>query len=494
MQVFVFDMAAIISIGDSELQTAVDSLIERHIKIAVVTMPVVYSTDSCGHTEGYTDERSLTAGIEKLRRLRIPVTYMAMDGGLWFGHFAKGDQECGLSLDKAIEQVAVTMRQFKKTFPAVIVGDIEPTTPLTDHAGWMDDFTHYKQSLEQRTGVEIAFLQLDIAWGDPKWRQSITDETALAKRLGMRVGYIYDGVDGDRSDEQWLAHAKRNVDDVEQILTPDQAIIATWNDFPRRVVGASLGGTLEALLDYYGLQRVSLSVKGKRDSWFGYVKNAVGDPIANYILNVVATTQQFDGKRLPQISINGSVPTTARTAIVGLRVNTECLCAGNNDFILGAITYSESGTENATTIDFDPELRRSGIGTESVYSSKSDGSIDERRVRLRANPHETILLNSKAFKVVPGHPFKLQASFLDLLDSDFYGAITLIWLDEKGGGISRDSLHGGPSSQVVKVIKTNAKGEFFLSINHYESEHFGHFYLAAGDNSRYRGFANVQLR
>ena len=38
----------------------------------------------------------------------------------------------------------------------------------------------------------------------------------------------------------------------------------------------------------------------------------------------------------------GTVPSAARFAIIGMRVNSECLCGGLNDLMVGNLRYAES--------------------------------------------------------------------------------------------------------------------------------------------------------
>ncbi len=464
MQVYGIGTGFVLGLPDAELKDRLDRLTARGVKLGFGAQPVISSDPNCGHTEGYDDVRNLVAEIAKLKRLHLEVQYLAMDGGLWYGHYATGDQECKLSLDQTIAQVALTVETFATAFPGIVIGDIEPTVPLTREPGWQDAFKAYKQGLEAASGAKISFLQLDIAWNNGGWKQAVAEETALARSLGMRIGYIYDGDGEDRSDAAWLGHARQNIAEMEGGLglVPDQAIIASWNLHPAHSIGRTLDGTLASLLAYYAEPATRIVIAGHGRAITGRLTDGLDHPRAATRLSLLEAGVNRSSAELPETKIDGISPANARTALLGVRINTECFCAGNNDLLFGGLRYDESGSDGRHARDaFLPELRHfARFGGEGVATIRLTPDRTDDAVHVTTTPAQTLSLTGRPFDVTPGRAFKLSVSVLNHLNSDVFGTATIIWLDGEGHGIKRDNIVIPPALSSVASATTDADGRF----------------------------------
>jgi hypothetical protein len=464
MQVFTISANAALGIPDQQLKTRLDALATRRVLIALMILPVVVSGEACGHTEGYSDIRSLNAVIAKLKRLAITPHYLAMDGGLWFGHYARGGHECRFGLDETIARVSSAVKLFAIAFPGIVVGDIEPTVPLTTEPDWRDSLRRYRDGIKVATGKALDFLQLDIAWPLPTWKQSVADETALARSLGMRIGYIYDGVKQDRSDSAWLTRARNDMAEAEGGLglRPDEAIMASWNEHPKLSVSMPLDNSLASLMPYYAqpLVRIELAHEG---AILGRVIKEDGLPAAGFAVHaLVAGGGNLHGA-VPDVSIDGTVPERARSAVLSLHLNRDCFCAGPNDLLIGHLRYVEGGSA-AQTLDLAGSLRRSG------QAVTADSAASDNLIRLTTSAAQPLWAATAAFTTHGGATYRLTAEVRDLLASPANGYLGLLWRDDAGRRLSEEIIRVVPDFQPIQAMTTDAEGRFSIHDSSWKKE------------------------
>jgi len=154
------------------------------------------------------------------------------------------------------------------------------------------------------------------------------------------------------------------------------------------------------------------------------------------------------------------VPPNATGAILGLRVNAECFCAGDNDLVVGEPVYRADAGGSASQ-----KLSVSAL----AGKPRSDGAkitpgpiAGAAVVRLRVTPDRQFLLNSPAFPVTPGAHYVFTAP-LGAIDADgLYGTATIIWLDHNGNGISRTNILDPGDRLPAGAATTDANGAFSL--------------------------------
>jgi len=360
----------------------------------------------------------------------------------------------------------VTMRAFVGLYPDIVIGDIEPSAPLTMKPDWRDALRAYKQGLDAATGTKLDFLELDIAWSNPGWPQAVGEETAFARSLGMHVGYIYNGDDQDRSDPEWLDHARRNIAEMEGGLglIPDHISISSWNAHPANKIATPLDGTLASLMIDYARPRTRIALDRTGDSVTGRVLDDAGHPLSGYTVSVGAVGLARPDGRLPEATLDGTVPSRARSALLGLRINLECFCVGLNDVLIGDFDYREArGGDRHETVNFLHDLRHfAAVGGPGVPKIQMLTGPSGEFARVTTTAGQAFMSGLKPFAVTPDATYRLTVAAQDLLGSAMYGTMTIIWLDADGQGFGRDNLILRPDFASVADLRTDNAGRFSL--------------------------------
>jgi hypothetical protein len=298
-QIFYLNHGYIVDAPDDELKAMAAAMAARGIALGTSMDSVaVDESDNCGHTEGFDTPRSIAAMTAKLKQNGIPLKYLVLDGPLWFGHYAVGQQECRFSIDEVIQRTAKNLRLVTAEFPELIVGDVEGT-PLTLQPDWREDYARFKRGLESAAGRPLSFLQLDIGWRKPDWPEAVKAMAAMAKSLGMKLGIIYNGDNEDDSDAAWVAHAWHNViaTESEYGIIPDQAAFASWNDFPTRTLPDTSPEAHSWLMSQYALPRTRFEARRQGAGWRVRLVDAAGRPLAGEKVTVERLARIRESRR-----------------------------------------------------------------------------------------------------------------------------------------------------------------------------------------------------
>jgi hypothetical protein len=161
--------------------------------------------------------------------------------------------------------------------------------------------------------------------------------------------------------------------------------------------------------------------------------------------------------------------------------------------LIGDIRYDEShGSDHRSVVNFLPDFRQMivrGGATVPMMEFLSDRSGPVVRVRTTAD--QVVLLNSKPFPVSPGAPFALAASFQDLLPTNMYGILTVIWLDDQGRGGDRENIVLRPTPSVLATLKTDENGRFVRNDSRVPNERSVRLYISAREQA---GIRAIPLR
>jgi hypothetical protein len=164
------------------------------------------------------------------------------------------------------------------------------------------------------------------------------------------------------------------------------------------------------------------------------------------------------GTQLPVFTMSDRVPATATQALIGVRMNAECSCAGSNDILLDTITYQETaGGAASAQYTFPPNVPV--INGVSVYQEWS-GTEPIRRFIMTSQ--QSVLLNSAFFPVTPGASYTLSAPTGTVRGGGWYGNIVVIWADANGNGVGRHWLIPGNGEEVLASAITDRHGRFTL--------------------------------
>src|SRR5262249_13675522 len=146
----------------------------------------------------------------------------------------------------------------------------------------------------------------------------------------------------DRGDAAWIAHAWDNVVRIESELgiIPDQAIFVSWNRFPTRALPETSPEAHTWLPLQYSLPRTRFEARRDGEGWRETLVDAAGHALADRPVAIEHLGQDPAGPP-PLHKVTGTVPKDAVSAILGWRINIECLCTGDNDLLVGDLTYRE---------------------------------------------------------------------------------------------------------------------------------------------------------
>lgn len=248
------------SMPDDVLVKAFAVLNEKHIGFAIESLAQswVGFPEHCGHgVEGYTDPPGNAAIARKIKAAGGELTYVTMDGPFSSGHYYDGPNACHDPIPVVAARAAAVMREYKKVFPNVQIGDTEPFPSLTKHPTWRQDYQEWMREFEKAYGEPIAFLNLDVNWPQDNghWQPSVREAIDFARANHLPVGIIYNTAipGGAKSDDQWLASAVSNFTEVENGLgmVPDKALFESWAFFPKRSISDERGPGEDYLVKQY---------------------------------------------------------------------------------------------------------------------------------------------------------------------------------------------------------------------------------------------------
>ena len=466
INVFGMTVGYVLKATDQELTTKTANLQEHHIALSLALQSIARTdADPCGHQEGYGHESDHARAAAKLHRLGIKLQYLQLDEPLWFGHYSPDPASCRFNLAELTRRVGVNVRKYVALFPDLTLGDIEPVPGLLLQKDWQPTTKAFYRDLATFTGRPVRFLHTDVAWRTPGWPESLKIARTFAHDSDLRFGVIYNGDGQDKTDAAWVADAISHFVRLESRADriPDNALFQTWDRHPTHALPETSNDTLSHVMASYLRPRTDLTLHRTSNTVRGQLTTKPDLPVASAKVVLVRKGLNLD-QPLPTHVDSGTVPAGARSAIIGVRINTECFCRGYNDISIGAITYSE---ENGVALErYDlakavlPRARRPLGG----ISIDIETVGDQRMVRIRVLPDQHFGINSPPFAVTPGRTFKFEVPLGSVSATGLYGAVILIWLDkhEKGIGRAITTLSPEDNATEIAATKTGEDGKFSL--------------------------------
>ena len=269
-----------------QLRAAVEGIRARG-QVLAIEMGPLDAPPGCGSgVESFAgvDEGRLLS--QRVRQAGGTIQVIALDEPYYFAHRYDGPSACHWAVDRVADGVAQFVRAMRGEWPAVIVGDIEPTpAPIEAH-----DLSDWLGAYQAGVGEPLAFLHLDMDWSRFGWPDLALDIEHAARDKGVPLGMIYNG-GAATSDEAWARIAGRRVlDHLADGARPDHVVFQSWMDKPDRVLPESDPTTFTALVNRYVDEPGSLA--GARDT----ANLALGRPIrASGTLRDAPASQAADG-------------------------------------------------------------------------------------------------------------------------------------------------------------------------------------------------------
>ena len=243
--------------GDAkELGDLISLLAQNNVAVAVQGIPLI-ATKACGlgvESFGTSDETLIA--VRRLQSLGAHVEYIVFDEPLYYGHFFPGARTtvgCRLPIGVVVDQVVDRERALRQAAPGVRIGDVEPFG-LKDVATneWTTAYREWLERYRDRAGHDWDFVQADIVWTRPNWREQFLPALETIRSAHLQWGAMYTADARVSTNIEWaqqISAAYRQLEG-ELAIHPPQPVIASWTDFPRAnlpetepasLTGAALG-------------------------------------------------------------------------------------------------------------------------------------------------------------------------------------------------------------------------------------------------------------
>lgn len=445
---------------DDQLKAMAADLASHHIELGMPLGALIQRPgEACANHEGYAAPWVIPKVVDKMKRDGVRLRLLRIDGPLWYGHYDGGG--CKLPVSQLAPRVMETLQPLLQAFPDIEVGDVEGAQGLSQFPDWQANFLEYKRELEAAMGRKLTFVHVDTNWQQPNWPTAIAAMAKLAHGAGMKFGVIYDGNGFAPTDEAWVAEAKRAFDELETRygLIPDQAVFQTWTERPTHVFPETSDAAHSYLIAQYLLPRTHLVVQRTATGLEGRLTQANGQPVAG--ARIAIEVLGDDPNAPPPVrTASGTVPSQARFAVLGLRVNTECSCSGPNDLLLGTLSYREtSGGSVHYVYRYAPPPR-----PQAGVAMAPELVADQPLVHLQVPRRESVGFNSPVFAVTPAAQFQFQVPLASLNGRGMFGTATVIWMNAQRHGFKRENILVGSDAAPLADATTDASGRFAMTL------------------------------
>lgn len=444
---------------DATLIQILDYAKQHHMMLDLSTEPVArLPTDTCGNEEGYMSPGEMASTVNTLVRLGAALDWVDMDGPVMSGSYDPSSNGCQYSIPDLVNRVTMTMQDVVAAWPSVKIMEIEPLATLQQTPTWRQDESAFHTGLMRQIGRPVLVMQADVQWQFPGWKQAMLNLYSYLHEQNMRFSVIYDANATASNDADWINSVVANWEAVEGELhiVPDAVLFTSWNSFPAHNMPETSPTAQTWLINRYARPRSTIQVQFVGQGAKGKLTTIDGKPIANATVNGFKPGVNFS-QPIPATVVSGVVPATAVTAIIGVRINVECGCDGQNDILFGAIAYQETqGGALRTTLSYPTrpqQLNGVIIGGETIGGATV--------TRLIAEPGQTFMTNSDTFPVTAGAEYQFTVPAATIGGVGWFGNVILIFIDSQGNG-TRVTVVPDPGKALTSTAVTAADGTFAL--------------------------------
>jgi hypothetical protein len=468
--------------SDDDLRQFFEGLKRQNISLGLEA-GLLTTTDKCGRgVEGYGGQGAARLA-DRIAKLGGNLTYIAMDEPAWFGHEFSGTDACHASLTDIAADVAKNIAAVRTIFPNAQVGDIEPVT-FSANDSLVHHYVEWIDAYRRAVGEPLAFFHADVVWDKP-WLTAVEELVRDLEGKEIPFGMIYNGNGDAPTDKIWIdeAEAHYTAYEADGRNAPDQVIFQSWLAHPSHLLPDTDTGAFTYLIRRYFRPRTQIAAEVARSAISGRLSDDSDKPIANGKIAVAGIDDTGPGS-LAQASLTGVVPSRARRAAFGLRLNTECECSGTADVTLGTLHYDETRA-GAVQYAFAPtrDLWRQGAASPSATGSVNAG------LHIEAATGHPVLDNSPPFTVTPDAGFIIHVPWRVSTASVGSGYLALIFFDETGKEIRRDKLPLEPSWTSLGTANTGPDGRFRLALRGIGTA--GRIKLSYPGNETFRATSNI---
>ena len=436
-----------------QLRQVVAGVAERGIALGLEIGALRDSTECGRGVEGFD---GWVDAVQLIQAAGGRVDLVAFDEPFAFGHFWDGPNACLWTIERVADEAAEFVDQLRQLEPDLIVGDIEPMWEgigAEDVAAWLDAY-------EAASGEPFAFLHLDADWARNDWAQVFLATERVARERGVAIGPIYNGGDAP-TDAEWTQLALERAYIYEEIVggRPDHVVLQSWMDRPDRVLPETDPTTFTGMINRYLAPRTSIELDELRAeagalAFSAAVTTAGGAAIAGAPL--VASLTPLDAQQT--LALDGTVPVSAQTAVIGIRVNTEGAGPGRTDLQLYELDYRD-GDASANLVAnprFSDGLDGWFVAGNGRATLRANDAGEGQMLQLRASRNQYLNIDSTPFAVSAGREYVLIATVRVPVESAGNGYVAVIFLS--GTEVSRDILSLEPIAEAQAEMSTDSQG------------------------------------
>ncbi|MGH9961895.1 MAG: hypothetical protein ACREBC_33005, partial [Pyrinomonadaceae bacterium] len=244
--------------------------------------------------------------------------------------------------------------------------------------------------------------------------------------------------------------------------SPNHVIFQSWHPNPSHVLPESSPSTLTYLVNRYFLPKTVLTARRAEDGITGAVTDSAGRGMANK--EVLLEVPDTDASLSPQ-TLLGVVPMTAVSALIGLRINTECHCSEESHVALAPAIYREV-YDDAVTFERDltSQVMAPRKATNAIHVTKGQAN-GAFVMHLNVPKTQRLTANSKPFRVTSGAHFVLEVSAdVQGRPQAGQGLLALIFLGPDGKEVHRAAIALRPQNVLSQKTTTDADGRFRIRL------------------------------
>ncbi len=373
---------------DADLRDQFADLKRRGIALAL-EFGVLSESEVCGRgVEGF-GGRSLLNAARRIQRLGGKLQYVAMDEPIFFGTLYRGANRCGWTVEQMAQNAAVNLKALIAEFPNVLIGDIEPLPVDDTSKGWLDQYARGLDALQSALGFSLAFFHSDVLWSSDQWPSSLANMRVVAQARELPFGVIYNGNAEDRSDASWLASAESHMTGYELGADPpDHVIFQSWHAYPKKLLPELSRDSFTFLINRYFRTRSKLSLSLEESLLSGSLSLDPDTPVPNATVRFAGSPLSGDGMEAEYV-VEGTTPAGVKQIVFGARINLECSCSGQSEFLLRSFRVDQlDGGGSPLLRDFS-----SGMGGWG-FSDPSLVTLADGRLQVSVPPARPLLINS----------------------------------------------------------------------------------------------------
>jgi hypothetical protein len=449
------------ALSDADLRNLLADLKRRKISLAL-EWPVL-SSGTCGTgIEGFGG--NVLPVARRIKALGGTLKYLAMQQPFQWGSLYKGEHSCQWTARQVATNALMQIKQAKKVFPNVLVGDIM-AVPAFREAGpdWATQFGTWFDTWRRLAGAPLAFFHVDVDWTVPNWQAAVAAVRPVVAQRGIPFGMVYNGFLTDETDSAWMAAAENHFVDYEVRggnAAPEQVDFQSWNPHPTHVLPETDPTAFTYLIDRYLRTRTRLTLTKNGARLSGSLR---AGSVAVAGANIQITAKPISGNgAIATYILTGPVPEQARTAIVGARINSECYnCNGPSDLTIYSFQYSENTQRKPFTWDFTNGISGWLFGPGAAVFDSGPPPYT-KGLHLKAQPGQALGINSTTVAVTPKAQFTLRVTARVSPISAGSGYFALIWFNAAGNEPSRETILFQPKTQGLGTATTAADGSFSI--------------------------------